>query len=97
MPRDYRPYEPDQTLMFPPSLRDWLPEDHLAFFLSDTIDSLDLSAFDKRYGDEGPGIRNLAGLADGCVKLPRATRGPAHARFRMPGRGCCARGGECGG
>jgi transposase len=55
MPRDYRPYEPDQTLMFPPSLRDWLPEDHLAFFLSDTIDALDLSAFDERYGDAGPG------------------------------------------
>jgi transposase len=55
MPREFRPYEPDQTLLFPPSLRDWLPEGHLAFFLSDTIDALDLSAFDRRYGDAGPG------------------------------------------
>ena len=39
----------------PPSLRDWLPEDHLAFFLSDAIDALDLSAFEARYGEEGPG------------------------------------------
>ena len=55
MPREYRRYEPDQSLLLPPSLRDWLPEEHLAFFLSDTIDALDLSAFDKRYGDVGPG------------------------------------------
>ena len=41
MPREYRRYEPDQTLLFPPSLRDWLPEEHLAFFLSDTIDALE--------------------------------------------------------
>jgi transposase len=55
MPREYRRYEPDQTLLLPPSLRDWLPEDHLAFFLSDAIDAMDLSAFEARYGDEGPG------------------------------------------
>ncbi len=55
MPREYRRYDPNQSLLLPPSLRDWLPEDHLAFFLSDAIDALDLSAFDARYGDEGPG------------------------------------------
>ncbi len=55
MPREFRRYEPDQSLLLPPSLRDWLPEDHLAFFISDSIDALDLSAFYARYGDEGPG------------------------------------------
>lgn len=55
MPRDYRRYEPDQTLLLPPSLRDWLPEEHLAFFLSDAIDAMDLSTFEARYGDSGPG------------------------------------------
>ena len=55
MPREFRRYEPDQTLLLPPSLRDWLPEDHLAFFLSDTIDALDLRVFDERYGAAGPG------------------------------------------
>ena len=55
MPRNYRRYEPDQALLLPPSLRDWLPEDHLAFFLSDAIDAMELSAFEARYGDEGPG------------------------------------------
>ncbi len=55
MPRKYRPYEPDQTLLLPPSARDWLPEDHLAFFVSDAVDVIDLSAFDAQYGTEGPG------------------------------------------
>ncbi len=55
MSRNYRTYEPDQTLLLPPSVRDWLPEEHLAFFISDTIDALDVSAFDERYGDAGPG------------------------------------------
>ncbi len=55
MPRGYRRYEPDQTLLLPPSLRDWLPEDHLIFFLSDAIDGMDLSVFEARYGDAGPG------------------------------------------
>jgi hypothetical protein len=30
----------EQDLLLPPSLRDWLPEDHLAFFVSDLIDQL---------------------------------------------------------
>ena len=55
MPREYRRYEPDQTLLLPPSLRDWLPEDHLTFFLSDAIDAMDLCAFEARYGEDGPG------------------------------------------
>ena len=55
MPREYRRYEPDQTLLLPPSLRDWLPQDHLIFFLSDAIDGMDLNAFEARYGDAGPG------------------------------------------
>lgn len=34
MPREFRRYEPDQSLLLPPPLRDWLPEDHLAHFVS---------------------------------------------------------------
>src|SRR3990172_1153396 len=55
MGREFRCYEPDQGLLLPPSLRDWLPEGHLAFFVSDAIDAMDLSAFEARYGTEGPG------------------------------------------
>ena len=38
----------DQTLLFPPSLHDWLPEGHLARFLVDVVSALDLSAIYRR-------------------------------------------------
>jgi hypothetical protein len=46
MGKSYRPYYPDEDLLLPPSLRDWLPEKHLAYFVSDVVDHLDLSAMD---------------------------------------------------
>jgi transposase len=55
MAKTYRPYVPEQDLLLPPSLRDWLPEDHLAFFVSDLIDQLDLSAILAVYEDEERG------------------------------------------
>jgi len=41
--------EIDQSLMMPPSLHDWLPEDHLARFVGDLVPSLDLSEFYASY------------------------------------------------
>ena len=55
MAKTYRPYVPEQDLLLPPSLRDWLPEDHLAFFVSDLVDHLDLSAILKIYEEEDRG------------------------------------------
>ena len=55
MAKTYRPYVPEQDLLLPPSLRDWLPEDHLAYFVSDLIDQLDLSAITRVYEDEERG------------------------------------------
>ena len=55
MGKSYRPYYPDEELLLPPSLRDWLPEKHLAYFVSDVVDNLDLSAMDAVYGDEKRG------------------------------------------
>ena len=54
MAKTYRPYVPEQDLLLPPSLRAWLPEDHLAFFVSDLIDQLDLSAITTVYEHEWP-------------------------------------------
>jgi hypothetical protein len=45
MPTTFRRYVPEQSLLLPPSPKDWLPEGHLAYFLSDTVDALDLKAF----------------------------------------------------
>ena len=55
MGKSYRPYFPDEELLLPPSLRDWLPENHLAYFVSDVVDNLDLSAMHAVYGDEKRG------------------------------------------
>src|SRR5271165_6560854 len=53
MPTSYLPYEPNQDLLLPHSLREWLPEDHLAHYISETIETLDLRAFYARYEDGG--------------------------------------------
>jgi len=54
MTTSYLPYEPGQQQLLPAALQDWLPEGHLAYFISDTIDTLDLSAFHARYASGGP-------------------------------------------
>ncbi len=56
MPTTFRSCAPNQSLLFPPSPRDWLPEGHLAFFIADTVAALDLQAFYAPY--EGDGRRN---------------------------------------
>lgn len=55
MAKTYRPYVPDQDLLLPPSLRDWLPADHLVYFVSDLIDHVDLSAITRVYEGEERG------------------------------------------
>src|SRR5712675_1644340 len=55
MGKSYRPYYPNEELLLPPSLRDWLPENHLAYFVSDVADNLDLSGMDAVYGNEKRG------------------------------------------
>jgi transposase len=54
MPTSYLPYAPGQSLLLPPSMDEWLPDGHLAHYISDTVDALDLSAFHARYASGGP-------------------------------------------
>jgi len=49
MAKTYRPYSPDQMFLLPPSLKDWLPENHLVYFVSDVVDQLDLSKIESVY------------------------------------------------
>ena len=56
MSTTFRPYLPDQSLLLPPDVREWLPEGHLAHHVSDLVDGLDLTAFYAPY--EGDGRRN---------------------------------------
>ena len=49
--KTFRPYQPDQLLLLPPSIQEWLPEGHLARFVGEVVDELDLSAIEVRYND----------------------------------------------
>ena len=55
MAKAYRAYLPEQDLLLPQSLRDRLPENHLAHFVSDVVDQLDLSAIESVYEKEERG------------------------------------------
>ena len=53
MNTSFRPYHPDEPFLLPPDPREWLAEDHLAYFVSDTVDALDLRAFYAPYEGDG--------------------------------------------
>src|SRR5437773_7757587 len=55
MAKTYKTYLPEQDLLLPPSLRDWLPENHLVYFVSDVVDQLDLLAIEAVYEEEDRG------------------------------------------
>ena len=55
MPVNVRDGDRDQLYLLPPSVKDWLPEGHLAFFVLDVVGELDLAAFYGSYRDDGRG------------------------------------------
>ena len=55
MSKTFRPYEPCQVFLMPASMWEWLPSGHLAYFISDVADQLDLSAIMERYTGEERG------------------------------------------
>ena len=55
MSKTFRRYEPDQMLLMPVALQEWLPADHLAYFISDVVDQLDLGEIRSRYEQEERG------------------------------------------
>jgi transposase len=55
MGKTYRPYQPEQSFLLPPSPSEWLPEKHLAYLVNDVVDELDLSAIESVYEQEERG------------------------------------------
>ena len=81
MSKHYRPYEPKQSLLLPPSLEDWLPEDHLSRFVSDVVDALDLREIyaahegeDRGYPPYKPGMMTKVLLYAYAVGVPSSRR-----------------------
>jgi len=50
--KTFRPYMPDQLLLLPASIQEWLPEHHLARFVSEVVDELELAAIEDTYSEE---------------------------------------------
>jgi hypothetical protein len=55
MPQNFLTCDREQDFLMPPSLRDWLPEDHLAWFVLAAVEEMDLSAFYAAYRPDGHG------------------------------------------
>lgn len=55
MPQNFIECGGEQAFLMPPSLRDWLPEDHLAWFVVEAVRRLDLRAFYAAYRADGHG------------------------------------------
>jgi len=55
MSKTYRPWNPNQQWLLPPSVHDWLPEDNLVYFIMDTVNELDISAITTKYEQEERG------------------------------------------
>jgi transposase len=55
MSHNFLPCEREQQLLMPTDLREWLPQDHLAWFVLDTVDELHLEPFLSAYREDGWG------------------------------------------
>jgi transposase len=55
MPQNFPSCDRDQPMLLPPDLRDWLDEDHLAWFVIDAVAELDLEPFYASYRADGHG------------------------------------------
>ena len=49
----------EQLLLVSPSLREWLPENHLAWFVIDAVKDIDLAPFYARYREDGWVVRRM--------------------------------------
>jgi transposase len=55
MPQNFIECDREQELLLPPNMRDWLAEDHLAWFVADAVEEMDLQAFYGAYRQDGWG------------------------------------------
>ena len=49
----FRPIDRDTDCLLPPSVQEWLPEGHLARYVVDVVEGLDLSALERAYAGKG--------------------------------------------
>jgi transposase len=81
MSKPFRPYAPRQSYLLPPSPLEWLPEDHLAYFILDVVAGLELREIYAYYEREGrgqpphnPGMMVALLLYAYCVGVPSSRK-----------------------
>ena len=55
MPQNFIESRCEQGLLLPPDVREWLPADHLAWFVIDAVAAIDLASFYGAYRADGHG------------------------------------------
>jgi transposase len=79
MPPNFIECDRDQALLLP-SMRDWLPEDHLAWFVGDAVEEMDLSGFYSAYREDGRGRAAFEPPDDGGALLYAYAMGERSSR-----------------
>jgi transposase len=89
----FKPYHPNQLLLLPPDMKDWLPDDDLVYFIMEMLDQLDLSAiYDSYDGTKGgqPAFdpKMMVGLLlyAYCVGLPSSRKIEKATYYQVPFR-----------
>jgi transposase len=89
----FKPYQPNQLLLLPPDIRQWLPEDDLAYFIMDVVNELDLSGIYQSYdGTKGgqppfnPKMMTSLLLYAYCVGVPSSRKMEKATYHQVPFR-----------
>jgi transposase len=79
--RHFKPYQPNQLFLLPPDMKQWLPDNHLVYFVMDVVSQLDLGAiyrcYDSSQGGQPPfDPRMMVGLLfySYCIGLPSSRK-----------------------
>ena len=83
MGKTYRPWNPNQQYLLPPSVQDWLPENDLVYFLLDTVNELDISAITQKQEQEKRGFPPFHPRMMAALLLYSYCRGVFSSRKRM--------------
>ena len=65
MAYNFLPCDRNQVYLLPPSLADWLPQEHLAWFVLDALEQINLKQFYKKYRTDGVGNSAFKPVDDG--------------------------------
>jgi len=93
IPSHFKPYCPDQSLLLPPDMRQWLPEGDLAYFIMDVVSELDLSAIYSTYSRSragqppyDPRMMSSLMLYAYCVGIPSSRKIETATYLQIPFR-----------